>query len=345
MNLPGPNSRSANSTVQAGALRRIIDIAVVEGAERDALWRVVGADAAVDDGVRLPATRLFDLWQAAASQASPHLPIAVTRHITLEQLGVFGFALLTAPDCATVMNTVATLFPILTDSGGWQMQVRKHAFAVSWLRAPSRCPGQHMSTEATLGHFILCARQVFGAGARLKRVTLGHETSVARQRALSNHFGCAVTADAGADIIEWERDMFDAVPRLANRAMHEHFTGLAGPLALAAARPPAWAERVRTQLQRRVTDGEPPMAEVARTLGVSLRTLRRRLDEERVSYRSLVDTVRRELASERLLDERVSVTEVALELGYSDSTAFARAHRRWHGASPKTTRRGSVGTT
>lgn len=338
MNQQGQNVGGVNSTVQAGALRRIIDVAAGEGAERDVLWSVVGANAEVDNGVRFPATRLFELWQAAARQATPHLPIAVTRHITVEQLGVFGFALLTAPDCATTMNTVAALFPILTDSGGWTMQVRRHAFVVSWLRAPSRCPGQHMSTEATLGHFILCAQQVFGAGARLKRVTLGHEVTAARRLALSNHFGCAVEADAGADVIEWERDFFDAVPRLANRAMYEHFTTLARPLVSAASKPAAWSERVRVQLRRRVPDGEPAMTEVARALGVSLRTLRRRLDDERVSYRRLVDGVRRELADELLADDRASVTEIALELGYSDGTAFARAHRRWHGKAPKAMR-------
>lgn len=338
MNDQGQRSGGVNSTVQAGALRRIIDVAAEEGAERDALWRVVGANAEVDNGLRLPATRLFDLWRAAARQATPHLPIAVTRHITVEQLGVFGFALLTAPDCATTMNTVATLFPILTDSGSWTMQIRQGGFVVSWLRAPSRCPGQHMSTEATLGHFIWCAQQVFGSGPRLKRVTLGHEVTAARRLALSDHFGCAVQADTGADMIEWERDFFDAVPRLANRAMYEYFTTLAQPLVLAAARPPAWSERVRVQLLRRVPDGEPAMAEVARALGVSLRTLRRRLDEERVSYRSLMDGVRRELASELLADHRASVTDVALALGYSDSTAFARAHRRWHDKSPRVMR-------
>lgn len=327
-----------NSTVQAGALRRIIDVAAEEGAERDALWRVAGVNAAVDDGARLPATRLFDLWKVAARQASPHLPISVTRHITVEQLGVFGFALLTAPDCATTMNTVAALFPILTDSGGWTMHVREHRFVVSWVRARSRCPGQHMSTEATLGHFISCAQQVLGAGPRLRRVTLGHEVTGARRTALASHFGCAVEANTGVDTIEWERDFFDAVPRLANHAMHEHFTTLARPLVMAAAKPLAWSERVRVQLQRRVPDGEPAMVEIARALGVSLRTLRRRLDEERVSFHGLLDGVRRELARELLADNRASVTEVALELGYSDHTAFARAHRRWHGKSPKATR-------
>jgi hypothetical protein len=51
--------------------------------------------------------------------------------------------------------------------------------------------------------------------------------------------------------------------------MYEHFTTLARPLALAAAQPPSWRERVRVQLLRRVADGKPAMAEVARALGVA----------------------------------------------------------------------------
>jgi AraC-like DNA-binding protein len=77
---------------------------------------------------------------------------------------------------------------------------------------------------------------------------------------------------------------------------------------------------------------EPPsLAEVAGTLHLSPRTLRRRLADEGVSYRSLLDEVRGQLAQELLLNGRLTVEEVAQRLGYAETSSFTHAFRRWTG--------------
>lgn len=77
----------------------------------------------------------------------------------------------------------------------------------------------------------------------------------------------------------------------------------------------------------------PSMAEVAKELHVTERTLHRRLTKEGTSFRALLDEVRATLAAE-LLDSGFTVEETAHRLGYSETAAFTRAYTRWNGHPP-----------
>jgi AraC-like DNA-binding protein len=68
--------------------------------------------------------------------------------------------------------------------------------------------------------------------------------------------------------------------------------------------------------------------------------LRRRLAAEGTSHRELLDRVRAELALRALDEGELSIGEVAFLVGYSDTSAFHKAFRRWTGHSPRDHRRG-----
>lgn len=78
----------------------------------------------------------------------------------------------------------------------------------------------------------------------------------------------------------------------------------------------------------------PQIATLARELGLSQRTLRRRLLDEQTSYRALVDEVRDTLAMELLATTQLSIEQIAHRLGYSETAAFHHAFTRWHNAPP-----------
>ena len=83
----------------------------------------------------------------------------------------------------------------------------------------------------------------------------------------------------------------------------------------------------------------PAIDEVAGQLNVSVRTLRRRLNEENCSYRDLLEEVRYQLAKEYLLDTQLPLAEIAELLGYTDPGNFSHAFRRWSGHSPRAHRK------
>jgi AraC-like DNA-binding protein len=96
---------------------------------------------------------------------------------------------------------------------------------------------------------------------------------------------------------------------------------------------------VRRRLAHVFRSGTVSLPMLAKSLGVSERTLQRRLHEEGTSLQELMEGVRSELSLSLLRDSDLSVAEVAQRLGYASLAAFSRAFRRWKGVSPAAHRR------
>jgi len=78
----------------------------------------------------------------------------------------------------------------------------------------------------------------------------------------------------------------------------------------------------------------PSFGELTNRLGLSARTLRRRLEKEGTSYQRIKDNARRDVAISLLSRDRLTVSEVAEQVGFSDPSAFHRSFKKWTGQSP-----------
>jgi AraC-like DNA-binding protein len=92
--------------------------------------------------------------------------------------------------------------------------------------------------------------------------------------------------------------------------------------------------RVRAAVLDSLGDGQTTEKAVAAQLNMSARQLNRRLKEKNTSFRNLLVECRRELAEQYLSDSSLSLTEISYLLGFSESSSFSRAYRRWTGRSP-----------
>lgn len=99
--------------------------------------------------------------------------------------------------------------------------------------------------------------------------------------------------------------------------------------------PPTYGERLRYYFLARSPSRIPAIASAARELGLSERSLRRKLESEGTSYRALVQAALEAAACTMLRNPRCTIQEVAHELGFADGTAFHRAFRRWRGMTPQ----------
>ncbi len=94
------------------------------------------------------------------------------------------------------------------------------------------------------------------------------------------------------------------------------------------------AAQIRRQLRSAPSFEWPEFEEVAKSLGKTPSTLRRRLDQEGQSFQTIKDQLRRDMAIDYLCHTTRSVADIAAELGFAESSAFHRAFKRWAGASP-----------
>jgi AraC-like DNA-binding protein len=98
------------------------------------------------------------------------------------------------------------------------------------------------------------------------------------------------------------------------------------------------AQSVRAQVESLLTpllhSRETKIDAIAKELAMSRQTLFRRLKSEGVTFEQVLDDLRHKMAI-RLLAEKLSVSETADRVGFSEPAAFSRAFRRWTGVSPR----------
>jgi AraC-like DNA-binding protein len=147
-------------------------------------------------------------------------------------------------------------------------------------------------------------------------------------------FGCAVLYEQRFDAIIGTSARLDAPLPRADSALcallEEHAAGLLARVP----QPTTFVDRVRERIGTLLPRGQASAERVAEELGLSPRTLRRRLADEGTGYQPLLDEVRLELACRTLREPGISVNEVAFLLGFSDASAFHKAFRRWTGQRP-----------
>ena len=99
------------------------------------------------------------------------------------------------------------------------------------------------------------------------------------------------------------------------------------------------ARRVSSEVKRLLIDllptGEASARAVAKRLNTSVSTLQRQLKTEQTSYKDIAEDTRRTLAEQYVVRGRLSLSQIAYLLGFSDQSNFSRAFRRWTGAAPK----------
>jgi AraC-like DNA-binding protein len=202
--------------------------------------------------------------------------------------------------------------------------------AVKWLYATEPTPA--IAADVSFAMLVELGRR--GTGQRLtpNRVELVRPNP--RSDVYKAYFGCPIRYGAVADVLvlkqtDLERPFPGHNPELLDMLSPALATML-GELQTHS----SVGEQVKVVLKRNLASGRPELSQVASNLGMSERTLQRRITEEGTTFRSLLMEARQELAHQLLSVPDMGIDEVSYLLGYQDTNAFHRAFREWEGVSP-----------
>jgi AraC-like DNA-binding protein len=277
--------------------------------------------------------------RARTLTGEPALGVYLGLQMRISAHGFLGFAVMAASTLREVLTLASRFAPTRTTAIGIRLEERDDRAAIIF--------EEHCSF-GTARDFVISALVVgfdrIGSALVAGKELLGGEVDVAfpepvyAARLLQSLRADKIRFSQAANRMEFDRRNLD-LPiatadadafRLARDQCERELDrlGLRGSL----------VTRVRALLGAR--DRElPALARVARELGMSVRTLKRKLAEEGTTYSGLVDEVNLGRAA-MLLQRELTVEEIADRLGYSDAANFTRAFRRWTGKSPRAYRRG-----
>jgi AraC-like DNA-binding protein len=200
-----------------------------------------------------------------------------------------------------------------------------------------RGPGASVEAETVISFLYAAADRFWGPWARAQlRATFTSEAPeqlLAHRRLFGEHvqFGAALNTFSFPEaMLDYERPGADAT---LTQAMYEL---VRAQMALAAQ---SWGERVRSVLLAAVEPAQLDGESLAQRWGMSVRSLRRKLEAEQTSLSLLHDAVLYERARALLERPSLRMHEVADALGYYEVSSFQRAFKRWAGVAPGAYRR------
>jgi AraC-like DNA-binding protein len=307
-----------------------------EGLDVGPLFHAAGVELTdlEDPDRRYPSETINRLWRlAVARSGNPAIGLAAARVAMPALFDVVGYAMMSAPDLLGLLQRLERYFRIISTDADFSVTAEQDGYRAR-LRLSGGDPEVAWQRYAfTLLSTLSFIRWIMQRDTRPLAVELT-TTAGAEARPYQEAFECPLHFGAPSNALVFSRadvglPLPTAQPRLANvheRVVSEYLARLDHSRT---------SVRVRAAIPAHLPDGEPRRAAVARALGMSERTLQRRLEAEGASFRLILDDTRQELARKYFEQGNVSLAHMAWLLGFNDQSSFFRATRRWFGMTPR----------
>ena len=306
------------------------------GVSRDEIFKAAAIDRARFDDIdaRVGHDEYNRLLVAALEiTGDDALGLHMAEQANLVSFGVFAHV---AAHAGTMREAIAALLRfhrLATDEPEPILDEAQDSATLIYRSAPSASPCDRVRAEFAMVGYLHLVHHFIGRHRTLKGAFFEHDAPPYRAQ-YDGIFGCAVHfghAFTGAafdrSFLDWEQhprhvELYAAMESLAERKL-TRITRQGG-----------LAERLREYLAGQPPSAHADMETAARWFGISVRSLRRKLDEERASFTSVLAEARASAAKRMLEDPERSIGQTAYDLGFSETSAFHRAFKRWTGMTP-----------
>jgi AraC-like DNA-binding protein len=323
-----------HATVSSEYLRLVAAGAEARGLDIGPIYVASGIDRAIvgKRGARVSAGAVADAWKRTTRRlGDPLFGLTLAPAIPLGAMSLLDYVAMSSADVGAALAAVARYSPLMSDAEWLGLTVHGNEARFRFHNGAD-IP---YAIEMIVGLFVRRTRELFGPDWAIKRVNFAHLPQ--GSRATYDRI-CQVPVQFGAPFTEavFARELLSKPMPGADQHLNSVLTAeaeaaleaLAGPSAT-----PSFITTVVRTLEDGLREQDLTLSRMAEQLGVSVRTLQRRLRAAGISHRGLVRDVREGIAH-RSLATHVSQGQIARSLGYSGAGAFQRAFKRWSGMTP-----------
>lgn len=334
----------SNSRVRATVLLsqgiNVVRALEARGIDAMAILREAGCDPALfqtpEARIRADvAQRIFELAERATGD--PCFGLDVGEQVRGVALHAVGYAWLASATLFDAMSRLVRSTRVLADV--WRGELREEPGGVRFVvgYSASRPVRPFSRQDAVLAGIVKLSRITYGDAFAPLEVTVGREAPTCGQRFQDWFRAPIVWGAPNPSLLCRREDLVRPLPT-TNPGVALASDNLVADYLARLDRADVVAQ-VKRELLGHLPSGAPTQGVVARAVGLSARTLHRRLAQAGTSFEKLLDETRRELGAEYVRRADYSVSEIAYLLGFAETSSFNRAFRRWTGKSPSEFRR------
>jgi AraC-like DNA-binding protein len=290
-----------------------------------------------DDRIRVPVKAQIEFLSLVANALqNEFLGIRLAQTVDLREIGLLYYVLASSEKLNDALHRVSRYSGI--NNEGVRIIYHQHKGSLTFQHVGIARLSDHHQVEFFVTILLRACRHIAGRHLMPESIRFIHRRTRLPSD-LRSFFGCDVSFGNKADEISFSKNALHFAVVRADPYLNSLLEKLCQEtISERRAISSDWRLQVENALARLLPHGQGRMSEVCRELGVSSRTLSRRLTSEGYTFAEVVDELRRDLANRYLREPELTISKIAWLLGYRQTSSFDHAFKRWTGQIPSRVR-------
>jgi AraC-like DNA-binding protein len=313
--------------------RKVIEHALHEGMPAEDLRDLPVPITALDEVQAVPADAFFALHERMDQALGPGFAVRVGQQMKMDDYGLLGLSWKTCSKAGEIFERSERYFHLLSNTYVFKVD-REGPLSTIYLLRDTYRRGVALSNEATFSATVVVLQAMTEKAIAPLEVSFKHPAP-ADLSSYQAAFRCPVLFDQPhysmtyrtADLDTRTAKADSSINQFLVERVEEETRGIE-----------ISAGKIAVDVERLIMDalpgGIPGISQIAEHMGMSNRTLTRRLGERGLTFRDLVRQTQEKIARDLLRHSAHTVSEIAFQTGFSEQSAFSRAFKRWTGQSP-----------
>lgn len=280
----------------------------------------------------MPIHFLWEIYELADRHLAPGFSIRQGKQLNTDDYGTVGLSWKTCWQASEIFNRLQRYMILVTSQGAVKVQEKKGITVLELHRKADR-RGVEMGNETSFVMLTNILYEVTGVSIFPIKVCFQHSGN--KGKLFEDYFKCPVHYNSSDNSLYF---MSADLETKTVKADHSIYHFLLEKMAEESENIQTIENKLISNVENLIRDalpsGIPSLIETGTHLGMSARTLKRRLSAQGFTFRDLMQKVQQEIAIELLDRSDCPVAEIAFQTGFSEQSAFNRAFKRWTGRSP-----------
>lgn len=280
----------------------------------------------------VPMTSLLDVYELAEDHLAPNFGLRQGKQLNSNDYGTLGLSWKTCLEAIDVLRNVKRYMVLVTNDGSISLSENASTITLTLDRDVYQ-KGVKTTIEVPFVMLLEVIKEVTGKQIIPLEVCFKHSISMVED--FAEYFGCPVHSNSKENTITFDAKSLNITTLKADRFIHDFITQrMEEEKKKLSEKGDELTEEINKILKESMASGIPSLAQIGDYLGISGRTLKRRLSDRNLTFRDLVQKNREETAIQLLSQTSQSIGEIAFLTGFSEQSAFNRAFKKWTGQTP-----------